>query len=81
MLIPGGGYFTLLTPQAVRIIREFKPRLAIAMHYRTDVIPDWSISSQSDFIRETGAMFLPREVEISRETLETLPSFAVMTYK
>lgn len=81
MLIPVGGYFTIDTPQAVRIIREFKPRLAIAMHYRTDVIPDWSISTQSDFIRETGAMFLPREIEISRETLETLPSFAVMAYK
>ena len=81
MLIPVGGFFTIDTPQAVSIIREIKPKLAIAMHYRTEVIPDWSISTQSEFIRETGAMFLPREIEISRGNLEKMPRFAVMAYK
>ena len=34
MLIPIGGFFTIDTPQAVSIIETFKPRCAIAMHFR-----------------------------------------------
>ena len=66
MLIPIGGYFTIETPQAVEIIETFKPRCAIAMHFRNEYC-HFPVSDNSEFIRLTGAGTLPNAVEITAD--------------
>ena len=66
MLIPIGGFFTIDTPQAVAIIRETKPRAAIAMHFRNRYC-GFTISDESEFVRLTGAQALPNEIELTKD--------------
>ena len=81
MLIPIGGVFTIDTPQAEELIRVCKPKIAIAMHYRTEVTATWKISPPDRFIRDMHAFRLPNEVEITRDTLPEMPRAAVMEYR
>ena len=67
MLIPIGGFFTIDTPTAVRLIGEFKPRCAIAMHFRNRYC-GFTVSDESEFVRLTGAAALPNEIEITTDT-------------
>jgi L-ascorbate metabolism protein UlaG (beta-lactamase superfamily) len=64
MLIPIGGVFTITTPQAVELIGRFRPKAAIAMHYRNRLC-SFDISDSSEFIRLTGARTLPNEIELA----------------
>ena len=66
MLIPIGGFFTIDTPQAVSIIETFKPRCAIAMHFRNKYC-GFTISDSSEFIRLTGAQALPNAIELTAD--------------
>ena len=81
MLIPVGGFFTVDTPTAEEIIHTFKPKLAVAMHYRTEVIADWKISTEERFVRDMHAFHLPCEAEITADSLPKTPAAAVMAYK
>ncbi len=81
MLIPVGGCFTIDTPTAEEIIRTFRPGLAVAMHYRTEVIADWKISTEERFVRDMHAFHLPDEADITADSLPKVPSAAVMAYK
>ena len=67
MLIPIGGTFTVTTPEAVKLIETFKPRCAIAMHFKNRYC-HFNITDESDFVRLTGAKRLPNAVEITKET-------------
>ena len=67
MLIPIGGTFTITTPEAVKLIEAFKPRCAIAMHFKNRYC-HFNITDESDFVRLTGAKRLPNAVEITKET-------------
>ena len=64
MLIPIGGYFTIDTPTAVKIIEAFRPRCAIAMHFQNRYC-HFTISDEREFVRLTGAKALPNSVEIT----------------
>ena len=66
MLIPIGGFFTIDTPAAVKIIETFKPRCAVAMHFANDYC-HFTISDESEFVRLTGAKRLPNEIEVTKE--------------
>lgn len=77
MLIPIGGTYTITTPEAVSLLKEAKPHTAIAMHFKT-VLCNFPITDEQEFVRLTGAKYLPNEVEISSETLDNLPAAAVM---
>ena len=77
MLIPIGGTYTITTPEAVELLKEAKPHTAIAMHFKT-VLCNSPITDEQEFVRLTGAKYLLGEVEITRETLDTLPAAAVM---
>ena len=66
MLVPIGGFFTIETPQAVEIINRFKPRCAIAMHFRNRYC-QFTISDSSEFIRLTKAQTLPNEIELTAD--------------
>ena len=64
MLIPIGGFFTIDTPTAVRLIETFRPRCAIAMHF-ANAYCHFTVSDDAQFRRLTGAKDLPNEVEIT----------------
>lgn len=66
MLIPIGGFYTIDTPAAVRIIETFRPRCAVAMHFANDYC-HFTISDESEFVRLTGATRLPNEVDLTKD--------------
>lgn len=66
MLIPIGGFFTIDTQAAVKIIETFKPRCAVAMHFANDYC-HFPVSDESEFVRLTNATRLPKEVEVTKE--------------
>ena len=69
MLIPIGGTFTIDTPGAVRLIQRFKPRCAIAMHFKNRYC-HFNITDEAEFVRLTGAKRLPNEIEVTQEAPE-----------
>ena len=66
MLIPIGGFYTIDTPAAVRIIEAFRPRCAVAMHFANRYCR-FPISDEKEFVRLTGAQILPNETEITAD--------------
>ena len=67
MLIPIGGYYTIETPQAVEIIRAFRPRCAVGMHFKNRYCA-YPITDEKAFLRLTDGRVLPNEIEITGET-------------
>ena len=65
MLIPIGGFFTIDTPAAVRLIETCKPRCAIAMHF-ANAYCHFPVSDESEFVRLTGTQTLPNEIELTK---------------
>ena len=65
MLIPIGGFFTIDTPAAVKIIETFKPRCAVAMHFANRYC-HFPVSDESEIVRLTGAQRLPNEIEVTK---------------
>ena len=53
MLIPIGGFVTIDTPAAVQIIETFKPRAAIARHFKNRYC-GFPVSDEADFVRLTA---------------------------
>ena len=66
MLIPIGGTFTIDTPAAVKLIETFKPRCAVAMHFKNRYC-HFDISDETEFVRLTGAKRLPNAIEITQD--------------
>ena len=66
MLVPIGGTFTIDTPAAARLIEAFRPRCAIAMHFKNRYC-GFNISDAAEFVRLTGAKQLPNAVEITKD--------------
>ena len=80
LMLPIGGTYTIDTPQAEEIIRTVKPKLAIAMHFRTDDY-EINISTPDSFIADMQAVRMPREIEITPENIGKLPPVIVMDHK
>jgi len=80
LLIPIGGNFTIDTQEAEAIIRELKPHVAIAMHYRTDEY-DVPIATCKEFEKDMNAVRMPREIEITSENIHDLPPVIIMAHK
>ena len=76
MLVPIGGFYTIDTPAAVRIIEACKPRCAIAMHFANDWC-HFPISDEAEFMRLTDAALLPNEIGVTKDSPV---GFAVMEY-
>ena len=77
LMIPVGGYFTIDTPQAIEIVRQIRPRTAIAMHFKTPEL-DFPISDASGFASALNAREMPCEIDITPETLSQLPAAVIM---
>ena len=80
LLIPIGGTYTITTPQAEEIIRTVKPKVAVAMHFRTEDY-DINIDTPDAFIADMAAARMPREIEITPENIGSLPPVIVMAHK
>ena len=68
LLIPIGGTFTITTPEAVALIERFKPKAAIAMHYRNQYC-GFPVTDCAEFVRLTEAQTLPNAVELAKGAL------------
>jgi len=68
LLIPIGGVFTITTPEAVALIGRFKPKAAIAMHYKNRYC-NFDVSDCTEFVKTTGAGTLPNEIELKKGAL------------
>ena len=80
LMLPIGGTYTITTQQAEELIAAVKPRVAIAMHFRTDDY-EINISRPDDFIRDMQAVRMPREIEITKESIGKLPPVIIMNHK
>lgn len=69
LLIPIGGTFTITTPEAVKLIDEYRPAAAIAMHYKNRYC-GFDIDGDEGFIAATGAKTLPNAVDVEKGTLK-----------
>ncbi|MBQ8110786.1 MAG: MBL fold metallo-hydrolase [Clostridia bacterium] len=66
LLVPIGGFFTIDTPAAVKLIEAYRPRSAIAMHFANRYC-HFTVSDESEFMRLTGARRLPNEIELTKD--------------
>ena len=80
MLIPIGGTYTIDTPEAEALIREAKPRIAVAMHFRTDAY-EIKITTCEAFKKDMMAAGMPNEIEITEGNVSALPPVIIMDYK
>ena len=80
LLIPIGGTYTIDTPEAEELIRLAQPKHAVAMHFRTPDY-DFNTSTCDAFARDMQAVHMPREVEITKENLASLPEAMILSYK
>ena len=80
LMLPIGGTYTIDTPEAEALIADLKPRRVIAMHFKTDAY-EINISTNEAFAADMKAAFMPNEIEITKETLMTLPEVMILNYK
>lgn len=80
LLLPIGGTYTIDTPEAEALARALRPRHLIAMHFKTAAY-DCDMATCDDFARDMGAVFMPREIEVTRENLPTLPEVMILKYQ
>ena len=63
MLIPIGGYYTIDTPEAVRLIERLKPATVVGMHFANEYCR-FPISDETEFLRRTQGVRAGSELEI-----------------
>ena len=80
LMLPIGGTYTITTPQACELIRTLRPKVAVAMHFRTDDY-EINISTPDQFIADMQAARMPREIEITKENIAALPPVIIMNHK
>ena len=69
LLIPIGGTFTLTTAEALELIKTYRPRAAVAMHYRNKYC-HFTVADCAEFVAATHAQTLPNAVTLSKGALE-----------
>lgn len=81
LMIPVGGYYTIDDRQAVKVIEQLKPKLTIAMHYRTTNV-NLPIETVDNFLKMTGGQKIQsNEIEIKKDDLEGKSEVIALNYK
>lgn len=81
LMIPVGGYYTIDDRQAVKVIEQLKPKLTIAMHYRTSNV-NLPIETVDNFLMMTGGQKIQsNEIEIKKGDLEGKSEVIALNYK
>lgn len=80
LMIPIGGYYTIDTCAALRVIDRVRPRVVIPMHFKTPVM-DFPISDEKHFAEAMNAAYWDStEIEITRENIGQLPKAVILKY-
>lgn len=80
LLIPVGGFYTIDDRQAVKVMEQLKPKIAIPMHYKTQVI-DFPIETVDNFLKSTGGeKILSTELNINKQDLDGEPKVIALNY-
>lgn len=80
MLVPIGGFYTIDTPTALSLIALVKPKIAVAMHFKTKSI-NFPVSDEAEFVRRAGAQYAhSRGIELTRGNIATYPGAIVLDY-
>jgi len=80
LLVPIGGTFTIDTAQAVRLMDALRPKITIAMHFKTPRL-SFPIANERAFVQKTGARSLKSDVmEITQQTLPALAGAWILDY-
>lgn len=69
LLVPCGGYYTIDAAGAKRLVAATRPKVVIPMHFKTEVISDWSIAKVDEFLEG-----LDNVVRLGCSTLELTPN-------
>ena len=81
LMIPIGGFYTIDTDTALKIVEHVKPRLVIPMHFKTEVL-NFPISDEKQFAEAGGAVYWEKSyIDITRENIDSLPGAVVLKYK
>ena len=77
-LIPIGGYYTIDTQAALRMILAYEPRVVIPMHYKTAVNESWPITTAEDFLAARPGWEACDLLRVTKEDLSCQPATAVL---
>jgi L-ascorbate metabolism protein UlaG (beta-lactamase superfamily) len=83
LLIPAGGYFTLESPLAQKVVAELSPKLVIPMHYKTDALPpNFPIVGVDEFLQGFSNInhLATSTLSLSKETLPEALTIDVLRY-
>lgn len=81
LMIPVGGFFTIDDRQAVKVIDSLKPKLTIAMHFRTLAV-DMPIETVDNFLKMTGGEKIQsNEIDVKKNDLEGKPKVIALNYE
>jgi len=81
LLLPVGGFFTIDSAEAARIVEDLKPRVTIPMHFKTEkcgfpIAPVEDFTRGRERVRDAGSA----EVEVSKLTLPREAEIVVLDY-
>jgi L-ascorbate metabolism protein UlaG (beta-lactamase superfamily) len=81
LLLPVGGFYTIDSKEAERVMQDVHPFITIPMHYRTAKC-EFPIAGVDDFTagKKSVRMAKAYEIEVSKESLPREPEIWVMEY-
>lgn len=80
LMIPIGGYYTIDTETALRVIDHIRPSVVIPMHFKTPVM-DFPISDEKQFAEAMNAEYAGgTEIEITAENIGSMPGALILKY-
>ncbi|SEP17702.1 MBL fold metallo-hydrolase [Propionispora vibrioides] len=82
LLIPVGGFYTIGPAEAVEVIHSLQPAVTIPMHFKTEAV-QLPIGGVEAFLQQIGGgqRLGKQEVELTKESLASMPSVLVLEYK
>lgn len=82
LLVPTGGIYTIDPAQAVRLVETIRPRIAVPMHYKTDMLT-FELATLEDFVRLWKGDVVQAEhtIELTRDNLPPVTTVYVMEYR
>jgi L-ascorbate metabolism protein UlaG (beta-lactamase superfamily) len=81
LFIPVGSVYTIDYAGAVTVIEALKPKVTIAMHFKTQALT-FELDTPERFIKATGAKRLTvDDIDISTDNIGEIPSTILLNYK
>jgi L-ascorbate metabolism protein UlaG (beta-lactamase superfamily) len=82
LMVPVGGHFTIDAAQARAVVDRLQPRIAIPMHYKTEVNAGWPIGTVDAFLGAgKGGKEVGHSVTVDKAAMPRAPEVWVMSWK